>query len=404
MSDQSLPWIERYRPQSLKEILGNREVLTGLQKWLDTWQKGPPVKRGALLIGPPGVGKTATALALARDNDMEIVEFNASDKRNKSVIEEQVLQAATQQTLDGGLRLILLDEVDGLSGTQDRGGTGAILRLLDVTMHPVIMTANDPTSKVIKDLEKASRIFKFGPIGEEDMITVLERIIQDQHIEISNEILEFIIDNSRGDLRAAISDLETFVHGVGPTGEVTFTPRDIRRTVEETIRRLMMTTSAQAAKRVISEADVDYEKLLLWVEENIHKHRETLVELEKAYDALSMADYLIGKIGMDQNWKLLSYVYDFLSMGIAASRQTTTYHRTTYTEPAWPLLVWKGKRKRDRRRDLTKRLSIVMGVSGEEIQQTILHTIDTIERRNPKMKNSITMWLKKESGAIMEKR
>ena len=154
MSNDSLPWPEKHRPRKLDGLVRNREAISALKNWVESWISRIPGKRAALLIGPPGTGKTASVGALANYLDMELVEFNSSDKRNKDSIETLVWRAASQQTLDGRHRLILLDEVDGLSGTSDRGGVGAILKVISDSVHPIVMTANDPNSPRLKDLMK----------------------------------------------------------------------------------------------------------------------------------------------------------------------------------------------------------------------------------------------------------
>ncbi len=111
--------------------MGNIDTIHTLREWISSWRRGIPKKRAILLIGPPGVGKTASICALSHDLNMELVEFNASDKRNKGSIETTVWIAATQQTIDGRLRIIMLDEVDGLSGT---AGAGA--ELLEIADAP----------------------------------------------------------------------------------------------------------------------------------------------------------------------------------------------------------------------------------------------------------------------------
>ncbi|MHA2079568.1 MAG: AAA family ATPase, partial [Candidatus Thorarchaeota archaeon] len=109
MSDDGLPWPEKHRPRKLDGLVGNRETIRTLKSWVESWISRIPSKRAALLVGPPGTGKTASVGALANDLDMELVEFNSSDKRNKDSIETLVWRAASQQTLDGRPRLILLD-------------------------------------------------------------------------------------------------------------------------------------------------------------------------------------------------------------------------------------------------------------------------------------------------------
>ena len=213
MIRESLPWPELYRPKSSSELVGNRDAIQGLKDWIQSWTKKPPRKRAALLIGPPGVGKTASVGAITHDFGAELVEFNASDKRSKGIIETQVWKAATQQTLDGRMRIILLDEVDGLSGTSDRGGVGAILKIIAIAVHPIVMTANDPESRRLKDLVKSCQVFNFHPIEHDDILEILVRIASDQGGAVNSELLDNIVKNSAGDLRAAIADLETLIKG-----------------------------------------------------------------------------------------------------------------------------------------------------------------------------------------------
>jgi replication factor C large subunit len=96
-----------------------------------------------VLHGPPGTGKTASVHALARELDLELIEVNASDVRNKASINELLGAALGQQSLFFKGNVILVDEADGLSGTKDRGGLQAVLALVKEARYPVIITANE---------------------------------------------------------------------------------------------------------------------------------------------------------------------------------------------------------------------------------------------------------------------
>lgn len=76
-----IPWFVKYRPRTLAEVENQEEAKTALKEWLNSWINGKPTKRAVLLYGPPGVGKTTLAEALARDFGMELFELNASDSR-----------------------------------------------------------------------------------------------------------------------------------------------------------------------------------------------------------------------------------------------------------------------------------------------------------------------------------
>ena len=117
-------WTEKYRPQSLEEIIGNHQALMTMREWGRNWQQGKPKKKALVLVGGPGVGKTSAALALAHDMGWEQVELNASDARNERIIKKIALAGGINETFTtegsfvsskkGKNKLIILDEADNL--------------------------------------------------------------------------------------------------------------------------------------------------------------------------------------------------------------------------------------------------------------------------------------------------
>jgi len=79
MKDKTLPWPELHRPKSLNDIVGNADTINGIRNWIQSWLRGTPSENAILLVGPPGVGKTASVGALSHDFDLELVEFNSLD-------------------------------------------------------------------------------------------------------------------------------------------------------------------------------------------------------------------------------------------------------------------------------------------------------------------------------------
>ncbi len=388
----NIPWPERYRPRTVSLLVGNNDVRDQLRNWIESWKKSIPKKRAVLLVGPPGVGKTASAYAIAHDLDMELVEFNASDKRNKDTIERIVWRAATQETLDGRKRLILLDEVDGLSGTGDRGGAGAISRIISQSVHPIVMTANDPDNPRLKDFTKVCLTLTFQPISHEDIVKVLKRILKDASKHLDDEQLSRIADKANGDLRAAISDLETAIENEDDTFQ-DVSERNTRRPIEQTLRRLFMNRDPAIAKEILSEADSDHDEVLLWIEENLHLQLNAADELDRGYEAISLADQVLGRIMNQQSWKLLSYFYDFLSINLTNSRTKTPFRRVKYNRPAWPLLVWKGGRQIDKRAKLLSKLSDETVVSRFRASRTYGYVIDLLLERDSTFSAKMADWL-----------
>lgn len=398
-----LPWPEKHRPKSIDQIVGNSDQLRMIEKWILSWKNRIPGKRAVLLIGPPGTGKTASIGALANDLDMEIVEFNSSDKRNKGSIETLVWRAASQQTLDGRPRIILLDEVDGLSGTSDRGGIGAIIKVIKSSVHPILMTANDPDSPRLKDLYKICHVYNFEPIDSDGMSEVLTRIAKLNQAEVSQDIIDQIIENSAGDLRAAISDLEAYAKRGTTSQSIGSVIRDVRQGTEETLRNLFMTTNPKLARRVLSESELDHDSLILWLEENLHLHFSTPDELERGLNGLSLADLALGRIMQNQNWKLLAYMYDFLAVGVAGGRTKTPYRKVSYSKPTWPLLVWSGNQSRDKRADALLFLSQLAGISKRRAIRTHLDTISEIIEIAPSKIKDYADWLSVDKASLKKR-
>ena len=114
-------WTERYRPETERQLEGNESNRKIIRNWLEQWQNGRPKKPGLLLVGPPGVGKTTIARAVANDMGWDVIELNASDARNAVAIRKAATNASTHRSLfmdenSNKRTLILLDEVDHLTG------------------------------------------------------------------------------------------------------------------------------------------------------------------------------------------------------------------------------------------------------------------------------------------------
>lgn len=147
-------WTEKYRPRTLSDVFGTDTAVAAMVGWAKEWESGRiPEKRALVITGPPGVGKTSAAEALANDFGWSIVELNASETRNADVLKRSALMAsrfssfgADGSFLDasaGRMNLLVLDEADCLNGTVDRGAGQVITDLVKTTSQPVILLAND---------------------------------------------------------------------------------------------------------------------------------------------------------------------------------------------------------------------------------------------------------------------
>src|SRR3989304_3097794 len=119
---------EKYRAKKYGEIYGQDKAVDEIKRFLKEF----PKKKGVMLYGPAGTGKTSLAIAAAKENNLEILELNASDLRNRLKLEQTVKPATEQMSLFKQGKIILMDEVDGITGT-DIGGIPELVKLVATT-------------------------------------------------------------------------------------------------------------------------------------------------------------------------------------------------------------------------------------------------------------------------------
>ncbi|MGB9695574.1 MAG: AAA family ATPase, partial [Caldisericaceae bacterium] len=190
----------------MKEFAGNPEAVEKVKKWALLFENGK-IQKPIFLYGPPGIGKTALAYAVAHEMGWELIEFNASDTRNKNNVERIIGAASGSAGLFSRRKLILIDEVDGLEGTADRGGISAIVSMIRSSSQPIILTANDAWDRKLTPLRGGCDFVEMKRINKRTVLLTIREIAHKEGIKLSDEVLERIADASNGDLRSAIIDL-----------------------------------------------------------------------------------------------------------------------------------------------------------------------------------------------------
>ncbi len=325
------PWTERFRPRTLSEVVGNEEAKGRLLEWLKSWEEGIPKKRAALLYGPPGVGKTSLVVAAANDLGYDLLEVNASDYRTARRLKEILGRASTQQvTVTGRRRLILIDELEGLSGREDRGGVEAILELIRETRAPIVLVSTVYTAlreaweKKLRELTRLSLPIELKPIPVVEVVERLREIASRVGVEVEEEALEELAIRSEGDLRTAINDLEAVARGrkhITLQDLETLGLRDRQLYAEEALRRLFTAKTLQEARGIISSTQLNYDELIEWIYENLPYILDDPRELLEALDALARADIHRARAERFQAYRLLKYMFDELAGGIALSME-----------------------------------------------------------------------------------
>lgn len=341
---------EKYRPICFADIKGQEEAVYNLKKFFQEF----PRKKSLIFNGPAGTGKTSLVHSLAKELSLEIIELNASDLRNREQIESILKQASQQVSLFNKGKIILVDEVDGVSH-EDTGGLSTLYELIKESSFPIIMTANNIWNKKFSSIRNISQIVGLKELGYLSVIAILKSIAEKEKITISEEMLKTIAIKSRGDARAAINDLETIRKVNTEASEIH--ERDKEVDIFNVLKTIFKNLPDKNTLNLYDSVNLSLDDIFLWIEENIPAEYSG-EELYKAYDALSIADLFRGRVYRQQHWRFLVYQNIFLSAGISAAKKTPKTGFKRYSNPKRILKMWMINQKDKNKKTIAAKLAL----------------------------------------------
>lgn len=323
-----MKWVEKYAPQSLADVVGNGKIKDQIETWASRWLAGE-AQKPLLLVGPPGVGKTTIAHLVGKEYFSETIEVNASDKRSYDLIQRTVGESSkTRSLFHQGYKLIIIDEVDGISGRHDRSGGRAINETIKTAKQPVILMANDPYSKNIASIKNNSTVIKFTKIRSPSINAQLRRICQNEGINFDPDALMHLSRESAGDLRSAITSLEAIVDdekSITMDDVNVVKKKDTKNGIFDTLTIILKSKNPQHIKEAMN-TDAQPQFLIELLAENIPREYEKPEEVAKAYDMISLADINLGRAFRTQNYVYWKYAFLFMGRGVANAKHEK-YHK-----------------------------------------------------------------------------
>lgn len=341
-----IPWTKKYAPKRLADIAGQAAAIKAVLTYVRAFPQSSA--RALILWGPTGVGKTAIAIALANELGYELVELNASDWRDKESVLKTLKPATSTISLFGTKKLILVDEVDSLSGTKDRGATIALLEIINESRYPIILTADNPFIDKLKSLRKVCTLVELQKLSSEQIRKKLEQICKAEKLQYEQAALKEIAEDVDGDLRAAINDLQMLA-SLGQIDRRTLIlwGREREENIFNLLKIMFRSFDTEKLRKVADGIPEQLDRLFLWIDQNLPAEYRGLA-LARAYRVLSDADIFWSRIIRWQYWRLALYAQLLATIGIQHSKEQPKLFFVRYKSPELllKLYIWNAKRKK----------------------------------------------------------
>lgn len=214
--DLQLPWVEKYRPLYLSDVVGNDNTIKALKRIAHDGNLP-----NLIISGLPGIGKTTSILALARElfnNDPKlmkeaVLELNASDDRGIDIVRNLIKSFAQKKVIlpYNRHKIIILDEADSITS----GAQQALRRTMEIYSNSTrfVFSCNQ-SNKIIEPLQSRCSILRFNRLNDEDLLKTLKKILDAENITtFTDDGLSAIIFTSDGDMRQAINNLQSVYYG-----------------------------------------------------------------------------------------------------------------------------------------------------------------------------------------------
>ncbi len=362
------PLSEKYRPKKFEEIKGQDKAIQEIKEFIRYF----PKKQAVILHGPAGTGKTALAYATAQEKNSEIFELNASDLRDRKKLGAVMKPVTQQKTLfDKKGKIILVDEVDGISGKEDRGGIPELIELIKESPYPIILTANNIWRKKFSSLRRKCLLIKLKELKYNDILQILKKVADNENKEVSEDTLKTIASKSKGDARAALNDLQSVLNLEIKPEHIHEREKD--EDIFNALKRVLQDKNDPRMLWIYDSVDMSLDDIFLWLEENIAREYVRPEEIAKAYDALSKADVFRGRIYRQQHWRFLVYENFLLSAGVSFAKKNAKTGFTKYQRPKRILKMWIYKQKFVQKKSISAKYARFVHISTKRAMKEFFY-------------------------------
>jgi len=349
---ESLLWVDKYQPKVLRNIVGqqgDKSNMNKLKQWLLKWKSindtGRPkpnylsgkedgsIFKAALLSGPPGVGKTTTATLVCQDIGYSYIEMNASDTRGKKALDTVIKESLSNTTVDGMLQVggnkeeaskhvLIMDEVDGMAGNEDRGGMQELIQLIKKSKIPIICMCNDRNHPKIRSLANYCYDLRFYRPRVEQIKGFALSVAAKEGIKIPPQAMEQIVIGTNQDVRQVLHNLQMWT---STSSSISYDDaKDNANNAHKNIKlgpfdivKQLFSQSEASKLNIHKRSDLffmDYSFIPLFVQENYllvnpsegrGNVKRTLEILSETADSIADGNLVEKSLRSNNNWSML---------------------------------------------------------------------------------------------------
>ncbi len=358
---------EKYKPKTTKDVVSQFAVVEKLAGWFSGWKPG---QKALFLYGPPGIGKTCIIEAFAAEKNLELIEMNASDYRTPEQIKRVAGSASSQSSLSGKKKLILIDEVDSLAREET---VAPLVNLIKNSRFPIVMTANGAWDFKIRPLHSVAELVQMKKLLSSSVAKRLKDISNAEKLGLGDDRIKTIAEQSSGDIRSAINDLESFHEGENY--------RERKAVIFDVVRKILKSENAADARKSVELLEEDPEYLFWWIETNVVEEYADKDDLANAMKALALADLFRARI-RKQNWKMLGYFIDAATAGVATAKKRRYERFVMYKPPEMISALSRTKKTRALRKGMCARIGKAIHESSSTVNSEYLPFLRIISKNN----------------------
>ncbi|MCD6477239.1 MAG: replication factor C large subunit [Candidatus Aenigmarchaeota archaeon] len=357
--------LDKYKPETKEEIVGQKSSMLKILDFINNFKPG----KALLIYGSTGTGKTLIPQIIAKEQNKQLLEINASDTRTADYIKTVVKPAIQSISFFNKGKIILIDEIDNMT-SKDKGGIEEIIKLIKESKYPIILTANDAYNPKLRNLRNYCELLQIKKINSLSIEKKLKEIAKKENILIKDSIIKEISRKSNGDLRSAINDLET----ISITGKIIIENdldnRERKDNIFNVLKALYQNKNIKDNMEAIRKSDKKLEDIFWWIEENITNEFKDNKEIAKAFEILSQADIFYQYIRKTRNYRFYYYIANLLS-SISLVRDMDNKKFVSYKPPQRLIILGKTKSQRQELDNLCQNIGKKLHCSKSKIMQQL---------------------------------